>query len=121
MPRRSAPPVVVLLFGLLLLAVAGILTRWLWDAWSLQRRAATVFVRTKGAVLDVRVAERRSGRRNSHVTWSVELDYRYDVGGRRHTSDREFFLGSKSSCREAAAAYAAAHPIGAAIARRRAA
>lgn len=117
MARRPPPPLVLFLVGLFAIAAALAIAAILWNGWLLQRRAATGFVRTPGTVLEVGVeaVEHRSGRRRNQVSWAVEFHYGYDIGGRRYTGDRGYFLGSRFQSREDAEAHARAHPVGSAI------
>ncbi len=77
--------------------------------WSIQ--AAKDWRETPCVILSSKVGEHRNDK--GKRTYSVDITYRYTVGGQQYESDRYNFLGGSSSGRASKAAAVARYPVGA--------
>ncbi|MCU0864074.1 MAG: DUF3592 domain-containing protein [Planctomycetes bacterium] len=114
MARRSPPPLVLCLCGLIAVTIGIVLLVWMVAARQDQARANTVYLPTTGTVLSAKISEHMQSRRQPSF-WSVERAYSYAVAGRTYEGDRRAFETSLYDDRQEAERDLERLPVGSAI------
>lgn len=114
MARRSVPPLLLCLAGLLAIAVGIVVFVWVVTARQDQARASTVYLPTEGTVLRATISEHLR-RRQRPSRWSVARVYGYAVDGRTYEGERSAFATVLYDDRQAAERDLERLPVGSAI------
>lgn len=114
MARRSVPPLVLCLGGLIAVAIGLVVLVWVVTARQEQARASTEYLAIEGTVLRATITEHLRRRRRPS-SWSVDRAYSYSVAGRTYEGDRSAFATSLYDDRQAAERDLERLPVGSAI------